>query len=57
MAEQKQVSVKRKVFENEISDASSESDFDSDDSVKDRDYYPDVSSSDSLSDDDLSVSK
>lgn len=57
MAEQKQVSVKRKVFENDISSASSKCDYDSDDSVKDRNYFPDDSSSDSLSDDDLSVSK
>ncbi|CAH1099892.1 unnamed protein product [Psylliodes chrysocephalus] len=55
MAEQKQLTVKRKVIENEVSSASSGNDFDSDDSVKDRNYYPDVGSSDSLTDDDLSI--
>ncbi|CAH1107721.1 unnamed protein product [Psylliodes chrysocephalus] len=55
MVKQKQLTVKRKVFKNEVSSESSGNYFDSDDSVKDQNYYPDVGSSDSLTDDDLSA--
>ena len=57
MAAQTQESVKRNLYKNKVSSASSKSDFDSDDSVRDQNYYPDVTWSDSLTDCDLSVSK